>query len=156
MTTRRRYTDAQKLAAVAEAEVNGFAQSADRFGIPESNIRYWWDQPRFADLRAKTREDRIDGYRVLIHRSQQRLDEKIDEMEPRDLINLMGVSQDKELLLSGEATARTETRTWTEELDPDSQRRLRDWAFDRLDELNRTGEADGDAEGAGLRESATG
>lgn len=107
----RRYTHNQKARAVAEAEVNGTTQAAERLGIPRKTLEYWVDSPAFAELRQKTREEKRDGYRILVALSQKRLAELIPTMEPRDLTMLMGVSQDKDLLLSGDATTRTETRT---------------------------------------------
>jgi transposase-like protein len=129
----RRYTADQKAQAVADAEVNGVVQAADANGVPESTLRYWIDDPKFAEIRVKTREERRDGYRILVALAQKRLVELIPSMEPRDLTILLGVGQDKDLLLSGEATGRTETRTWTDDLGDDEKQRLRDW-IDSLDD----------------------
>lgn len=112
MSKHRRYTHAEKTAAVAEAEVNGVVAAERRTGITESTIRYWLDQPEFAELRAKTREEKRDGYRVLVAKAQARLAELIPTMEPRDLTILLGVAQDKDLLLSGDATARSEVNSF--------------------------------------------
>jgi transposase-like protein len=122
---RRRYTKTEKLAAVAEAAVNGTEQASDRTGIPESTIRYWLDKPEFAELRAKTREEMRDGFKVLVHRAQERLTALVDQMEPRDLTVLLGVATDKTLLLSGDATSRTENRSLIDGLTDDEKRRLR-------------------------------
>ena len=130
---RRRYTHDQKAKAVAHAEINGFQQASEAMGIPESNIRYWWDQPKFADLREKTREDKRDGYRVIVTLAQDRLIQLIPSMEPRDLTILLGVAQDKDLLLSGDPTSRSETKDTTHDLDPDTRRRITDWLDKRLD-----------------------
>ena len=156
---RRRYTKQDKIAAIASAEVNGIPATAEQQGIPETTIRYWLDKPEFVELRAKTREDLSDGFKALAHLALYRLMEAIDAggVEPRDLSVALGIATDKHLLMSGEATGRTETRTWTDALDPDKQRRLRDWALDRLDQLDRRADdAQGDAEGAGVREPAAG
>ena len=109
---RRRYTHAEKAKAVAAAEVNGVTQAADSLGIPRKTLEYWVDAPQFADLRQKTREEKRDGYRVLVALAQKRLMELIPSMEPRDLTILLGVSQDKDLLLGGDATTRSEVNTF--------------------------------------------
>lgn len=130
---RRRYTAAQKIDAVAQAEINGAEQAAEATGIPRTTILYWLDKPEFVALRQKTRDEKRDGYRVIVAKAQQRLVELIPTMEPRDLTILLGVAQDKDLLLSGDATARSETRTWTDDLNDTEKQRLRDW-IDSLDD----------------------
>ena len=123
---RRRYSHDQRAAAVAEAEVNGAERAAETTGIPRTTILYWLDQPEFVELRQKTRDEKRDGYRVLVVKAQQRLAELIPTMEPRDLTILLGVAQDKDLLLSGDATTRSETVSLTDGLSDDEKRRLRD------------------------------
>lgn len=130
---RRRYTHQDRANAVVQAEVNGAERAAEDTGIPRTTILYWLDQPGFVELRQKTREEKRDGYRVLIAKAQQRLAELVPSMEPKDLINLMGVSQDKDLLLSGDATSRSETRDTTHDIDPDTRKRITDWLDRRLE-----------------------
>ena len=122
---RRRYTKAEKLNAVAQATVNGAEQAAESTGIPRTTILYWLDQPEFVALRQKTREEMRDGFKVLVHRAQERLTTLVDSMEPRDLTILLGVATDKTLLLSGDATSRTENRSLIDGLSDDEKRRLR-------------------------------
>lgn len=143
---RRRYTKAEKLEAVAEAEVNGPEQAAASTGIPRTTILYWLDKPEFVALRQKTREEQRDGYRILIQKAQERLADSIPTMEPRDLTILLGVAQDKDLLLSGDATARSESRDLTHDLDRDTRRRITEW-------FDRNAASDGGANG-GLPEDA--
>ena len=124
---------AERVAAITLAEVSGVEAAAQQTGIPERTIYYWLDRPEFAELRAKTRDEMRDGFKVLVHRAQERLTAQIDSMEPRDLTILLGVATDKTLLLSGDATARSETRTWTDDLNDTEKQRLRDW-IDSLDD----------------------
>ena len=126
MTTRRRYSKAEKLAAIATAEMTNATAAASSTGIPESTIRYWLDSPRFAELRAKTREEDAQAFSVLMRAAQEALFRAIPTMEPRDLTVLLGVAADKTALFSGEATARTETKAITEGLDDHKRRALRD------------------------------
>jgi transposase-like protein len=109
---RRRYTHAEKAAFVAQAEIEGVTATAEKMGIPRKTGEYWLDSPRFAELRQKTREEMRDGFRVLVHKAQERLEMLVPTMEPRDLIVLMGVSTEKALLVGGDATARSEVNTY--------------------------------------------
>lgn len=147
---RRRYTAQQKVTAVVEAEVNGPEQAASKTGIPRTTILYWLDRPEFVALRQKTRDEQRDGYRVLIAKAQERLASLIPEMEPRDLTVLLGVAQDKDLLLSGGATSRSESRDLTHELDDHERAALKSVVSD---ELARREAAGGDP-GAGLDPAA--
>jgi len=100
---------AERVAAVAIAEVRGVDVASEQTGVPQRTIRLWMDRPEFAELRSKTRDELADGFRVLAHLAQSKLIQSIDSMEPRDLTILLGVSTDKHLLMSGEATGRTES-----------------------------------------------
>jgi transposase-like protein len=152
---RRRYTKHDKIAAVASAEVNGIPAAAQSHGIPETTLRYWLDKPEFVELRAKTRDEMRDGFKVLVHRAQEALMGRIAEMEPRDLTILLGVATDKTLLMSGDATSRAENRSLTDGYSDDEKRKLRDW-IDSLELDAPAGDAEGDTVGVGaeVREPA--
>lgn len=124
---RRRYTKADKATAVIAAEMSTVQAAAEATGVPESTLRYWMDDPKFAELRAKTREEAAAGFQVLMHAAQARLYDLIPTMEPRDLTVLLGVATDKAQLLLGEPTSRNEHRSVTDDLDDDEKQRLRDW-----------------------------
>lgn len=94
-------------------------------GVPESTIRYWLEDPTLAKLRDKTREDAAGGFDVLVHMAQGRLRELIPTMEARDLTILLGVATDKAQLLSGQATARTETKALTDGMEDHEREALR-------------------------------
>lgn len=123
----RRYTKTQKVKAVALAAETSTLGAAEALGIPEKTLEYWVKDPVFAELRESTREQQREGYRIIIAKAQERLAVLIPTMEPRDLTVLLGVSQDKDLLLSGDATLRTESRRLSEGYTDDEKRRLRDW-----------------------------
>ncbi len=146
----RRYTKAQKASAVAEASVNGVRAAEAATGIRESTIRYWLDQPEFAQLREKTREEMRDGFKVLVHRAQERLTALVPTMEPRDLTILLGVATDKSLLLSGDATGRTEHRSLTDGFNDHEKRALADSIRSALAEDGAEAAAEGDAAGAAV------
>lgn len=112
MATKRSYTKRQKLAAVMAAEMGGVVQAERQTGISESTIRYWMDRPEFADIRAKTREDLADEIKVVSHLAWSRIAESLRDgtMEPRDAIFAAEKATSLQLLMTGGATSRTETR----------------------------------------------
>lgn len=116
---RRTYTKRQKLAAVLAAEMGGVVQAERQTGIPESSIRYWMESPEFAEIRAKTREDLADEIKVVAHLAWQRIAEALraGTMEPRDALFAAEKATGLRLLMSGEATERTEHRDITDGLD---------------------------------------
>ena len=131
---RRRYTKAEKTTLVIAAELSSVAAAAQANGVPESSIRVWYDDPRYADVRAKTREEAASGFSILIHMTQERLQELIPTMEPRDLTILLGVSAEKAQLLGGGATSRTETRTLTDDLSDHESAILRELLHSAIEE----------------------
>jgi hypothetical protein len=139
--------ESERMRALALVEVGGVASAARQTGLPESTIRLWMDRPEYAELRAKTRDELRDGFKALAHLAMTRLMEAVESgsVEPRDLAIALGIAVDKHLLMSGDATARTETRTWSDSLDDDEKRKLRDW----IDGLDDTAAPDGSGETAG-------
>lgn len=127
MPTHRRYSKADKATAVIAAEMSTVAAASEATGIPESTIRYWADHPKFAALRAKTRDEAAEGFSLLMHLAMSRLSDLIPVMEPRDLTILLGVSAEKAQLLAGAPTSRTETRSLADDLSDTEKQRLRDW-----------------------------
>jgi len=125
--TRRRYTKAEKATAVIAAELSTAQAASEALHIPETTLRYWVAQPKYAELRAKTREEAASGFSVIVYLAQERLIELIPDMEPRDLTILLGVAAEKAQLLGGGPTSRTETRTLSDDFDDDEKQRLRDW-----------------------------
>lgn len=135
MAERRRYTKKQKASAVALATtINPFAASQET-GIPRTTILGWMEKPEYDILRQKTRDEMADGFKLLANLALSRLLKQIedDDVDPRDVAVAMGIATEKFLLLRGEATARTEHRQWTDELDDDEKRKLREW-IDSLDD----------------------
>jgi transposase-like protein len=128
MAERRRYTRKTKAAAIIAATVSTAHAAALEMGIPDQTLRYWLDQPEFATLRNKTREEMAAGSFVLAQLAQQELTKKIraGEVEPRDLAVILGIAIDKGQLLAGAATSRTETRAITDGMDDHERQNLRD------------------------------
>lgn len=103
----------ERITAIALAEVHGVEGASEQTGIPRQTIQVWMDRPEFGDLRQKTREELGDGFRALAHLAMTRLMEAVNAglVEPRDLVITLGIATDKHLLMSGAATARTESRS---------------------------------------------
>lgn len=114
---RRSYTRRQKLAAVMAVEMAGVVQAEKQTGIPESTIRYWLDDPEFAAIRAKTREDLAEEVKVAAHLAWKRVIATVGTMEPRDALFAAEKASTILQLLSGHATSRSETRDLTSGLD---------------------------------------
>ena len=112
MAERRRYTKRTKLATVMAAEMSGLTATAEATGIPKSTVKYWMDDPAFAQVRTKTRDDLADEIKVVAHLAWRRIAEALrsGEMEPRDATFAAEKATSLQLLLTGGATARTETR----------------------------------------------
>lgn len=109
----RHYTKQERIAAVVTAELSSNVAAERATGIPESSIRRWRDDPELAKYIDKTREELAEGTSMLAHRVLERISATLDQFEPRDLTILFGVMVDKAQLLSGAATARTESRDIT-------------------------------------------
>ena len=113
MPEHRRYTKRTKLAAVMAAEISGVVQASEQTGIPHQTISYWMDDPKFGEIRRKTREDLADEIKTVAHLAWKRVAEAMPTMEPRDAIFAAEKATSLQLLLTGGATARTETRDIT-------------------------------------------
>ena len=108
----RRYTRKQKLAAVLAAEVGGVVQAEKATGISESTIRYWLDDPTFAEFRAKAREDMAEEVKVVAHLAWKRVAQALaaGSMEPRDALFAADKATTIYQLVTGQATTRAEVR----------------------------------------------
>lgn len=114
MTQRRRYTRSEKAEAVGMAVMAGAKATSERTGIPRRTIDYWANLPEFADLRTKTREDVADQMWAAIQMGVQEVAKGILGDAPlRDKATALGILYDKHALLTGSATARTESRDIT-------------------------------------------
>ena len=126
MAERRRYTKRQKLSAVIAADLTGVVATADGSGIPESTIRYWAQQPEFAEYRARAREDMAEEVGIVAHLAWRRVAEALraGTLEPRDALFAADKATTLYQLVTGEATTRTEQRDITAELKPEEAAKL--------------------------------
>jgi len=114
-----------KLAAVLAADMVGVVAASKQTGLPESTIRYWRDKPEFAEIRARTREELAEEVKAVAHLAWQRVAESMSTMEPRDAIFAAEKATTLLQLLSGDATARTESVTLTDGLDDHEKAKLK-------------------------------
>ena len=124
----RRYPKATKSAAMILAEQTSTNAAAEQMGIPEATVRYWMEQPEFAEIRERAREGWSDEVLVVARRAWEIIANRLNGMSDKDLIDVADMASDKAQLLSGEATDRSETRTLTDILPQDdvSRKALRD------------------------------
>jgi hypothetical protein len=119
MARQRQYTKRTKLATTMAAEISGVTQTAQATGIPHQTISYWMNDPELGEIRRKTREDLADEIKAVSHLAWQRVASALrsGEMEPRDAIFAAEKATSLQILMTGGATARTETRDITGSLD---------------------------------------
>lgn len=111
MPEHRRYTKRQKAETVAQALMTNTDAAAEKTGIPRSTIVYWLAQPEFDELRRKTREDVADRMWAVVQLGVEEVAKGLTGDAPlRDKAVALGVIYDKHALLTGGATARSETR----------------------------------------------
>ena len=114
MAERRRYTKTQKAEAVAAATIGTVLGAARARGIPESTLTYWLDQPEFASLRDKTRDEVADRMWSAIQIGVDEVAKGLRSDAPLQAKSVaLGILYDKHALLTGGATARSENRDLT-------------------------------------------
>ena len=106
----RRYPKATKAALILLADQTSINAAAEAGAVPPRTLGYWMDQPEYAELRLHARERMAEEALTVARKGWGLLAEKLPELEPRDLIDLVEMATSKALLMSGEATARTEHR----------------------------------------------
>jgi hypothetical protein len=115
MAARRRYTRTEKVVAIAAAEATSVLAAAEASGVPESTLRYWMDDPKFAPFRDNAREAMAEEARVVARMAWKALAAAIESgtLDGRDLVMAAGMATDKSQLLNGGATSRSEARDIT-------------------------------------------
>jgi hypothetical protein len=108
----RHYTKREKVTTVLAAEMTSNLSAERATGIPNQTISRWRDDPELRSYVDKTRDvmaEEMSGLAALAVQAIQKA-LRAGEFQPRDLVILLGVAVEKSLLLSGDATSRTETR----------------------------------------------
>jgi hypothetical protein len=110
--TRRRYTPSEKAKAVGLAVVHGVTETERRTGIAHQRISHWLDvvDPS-GEMRHKSRDKVAEEMWAVIQVGVDEIAKGIKGDAPlRDKVVAVGVLYDKFALLTGSATARTESR----------------------------------------------
>jgi len=108
---RRRYTAKERATAAGIAVVEGLTIAHEKTGIPLTTIDYWMDRPEFVELRTKTRDQVADQMWAGIQVGLREVVAGLSGDAPlRDKSVALGILYDKHALLTGGATARSESR----------------------------------------------
>ena len=114
MTERRHYSEEEKATAVGLAVIEGQQQASRAMGIPVTTINQWFHHPRYAQLRNEKRDLVAEMFWSAIQVGLAAVVEGLDGKAPlRDKATALGILYDKYALLTGAATARTESRDLT-------------------------------------------
>lgn len=112
--TPRAYTQAQKAEAVGLASVTSQKHAAESLGIPRRTLGQWVNDPQWQDLRDASRDQLATQMWVGIQIGLAEVVKDIQGEAPlRDKATALGILYDKHALLTGAATARTESRDLT-------------------------------------------
>lgn len=129
---RRRYSDEERAAALAELEANGgnVTWTARELGVPESTLRRWRDDPNMAapaELRAQKKESLADMWEKVARQALAFLGRAFDDYDRHELerelplqdvkltmapklATVAGIATEKHQLLTGGPTERHEYR----------------------------------------------
>lgn len=111
---RRRYSKPDKAKAVGLAMLKGVNAASEELGIPNTTLSYWMRHPEFDALRSKSRDEVAEQMWATIQIGVVEVAKGIVSDAPlRDKVVALGVLYDKHALLTGAATARTESRDIT-------------------------------------------
>ncbi len=125
---RRRYTKKQKAVVVGIAVASGQTAAAEATGVPLTTLNRWFHQPEFVEMRTTAREDVASqmwiGVQVGVQEMVNAL--KSPDVSLREKTDATSMLSEKYLLLTGQATSRTETRELTDTLDDHERETLRD------------------------------
>jgi hypothetical protein len=114
MAERRRYSKAEKARAVGLAIVTNTDSAAHQLGIPPTTLAYWMDRPEFVELRNRTRDQVAEEMWTAIQVGVREVVAGLAGDAPlRDKSIALGILYDKHALMTGMATARTESRDLT-------------------------------------------
>jgi hypothetical protein len=114
MSERRHYSEEQKAEALGIAVLEGQSSAARVTGIPVTTINQWFNHPRYVNLRNEKRDLVAEMFWSAIQVGLAAVVEGLDGKAPlRDKATALGILYDKYALLTGAATARTESRDLT-------------------------------------------
>jgi hypothetical protein len=145
----------ERAAAVGLATVVGISEAARQTGIPRRTVNDWFESPEFAELRQRTKDQVADEWWAGVQHGVKAVIREFDGDAPlRDKAIAVGVLFDKLALMRGEATARTESKTFSDDLNDHERAALRQAIDTALNDSTVTAAADsGDAAVEGSSQS---
>lgn len=120
--TRRRYTNNERATAVAAVSANNGSvnETARKLGIPETSLRQWCSGQRHPELQPLSEQKKLelaDQFGQLAELLLGVVRKKADQLDAKSAAIAAAVCIDKALLLQGQATSISESRTTTEAAD---------------------------------------
>jgi hypothetical protein len=115
VATRRRYTAKQRAEVAGIALVEGVTEAGRQTGVPKQTIDYWLSKPEFGQLRTTARDVVADQFWIGIQVGLREVVKGIQDPDVplKDKHAALGTIYDRFALLSGMATARSESRDLT-------------------------------------------
>jgi hypothetical protein len=111
---RRRYTAKERAKATGIAAAEGVTAAERATGIPKQTIQYWTTKPDFVRLRTTAREMVADQFWVGIQVGLEQVIEGLRSDVPlKEKAVALATLYDRHALLTGGATARSESRDIT-------------------------------------------
>lgn len=97
------------------AAARGVTEAERQTGIPKQTIHEWTKSPEFGRLRTSAREDVIDQFWVALQLALEAVRDGLRDPETplRDKQQALATLYDRHALMTGEATARSESRDIT-------------------------------------------
>lgn len=137
--TRRKVPTAERARAVGIAAVSSIAEASRQTGYSQAGIHKWFHSPEYEELRNRNKDVREQEWQVGIELAFRRAVELLAQTDdPVKAATTGAILYDKLALSSGNVTSRSESRKWTDDLDDNEKRRLRDW-IDSLDSATAEG-----------------
>lgn len=126
---RRRYSKAEEAAAVGLAIATGQRAASEATGVPLTTLHQWYHRPEYEQLRTTARSEVAEAMWAAAQLGVAAMVDALDnpKVSLRDKTDATSMLTEKYLLLTGQATSRSESRSLTDELDDDERSRLRDW-----------------------------
>jgi hypothetical protein len=116
----------ERARAVGIALVDGVPAAAAATGIPDRTIYEWQESPEFAELRERTKEQVADEWWAIVQQGFRKTAELLGgTTDAQRAATATAIIADKMLLIRGEATSRTESRSLSDVLDDHERATLR-------------------------------
>ena len=140
MAEYQRYTKEQKAVAVGLALVKGQTAASEETGIPLSTLHGWYQSAEYAELRTTARSEVAESMWAAAQLGVASMAKALaDPKVPlRDKTDATSMLTEKYLLLTGQATSRTESRQLAASLDDHEREALQDAIDQWLAERSET------------------